>query len=48
MSSHIMAYLEPYVTLSYSEPCHIQNPDIEPKIYSERAEELFWHIQNAV
>ena len=22
----IVAYLKPYVTLAYSEPCHIQNP----------------------
>ena len=26
--SHIVAYLEPCVTLAYSEPCHIQNPSI--------------------
>ena len=26
--SHIVAYLEPCVTLAYSEPCHIQNPGI--------------------
>ena len=25
---HIVAYLEPCVTLTYSEPCHIQNPGI--------------------
>ena len=28
ISSHIVAYLEPCVTLAYSEPCHIQNPVI--------------------
>ena len=26
--SHIVAYLEPCVTLAYSELCHIQNPEI--------------------
>ena len=26
--SHIVAYLEPRVSLWYSEPCHIQNPGI--------------------
>ena len=26
--SHIVAYLEPCVTLAYLEPCHIQNPSI--------------------
>ena len=26
--SHIVAYLEPCVTLAYSEPCHIQNAGI--------------------
>ena len=26
--SHIVAYLEPCVTLAYSEPCHFQNPGI--------------------
>ena len=26
--SHVLAYLEPYVTLSYPGPCHIQNPGI--------------------
>ena len=25
---HIVAYLEPCMTLAYSEPCNIQNPDI--------------------
>ena len=28
ISSHIVAYLEPCVTLAYSEPCRIQNPGI--------------------
>ena len=28
MFSHIVAYLEPCVTLAYSEPCYIQNPGI--------------------
>ena len=27
-SRHIKTYLEPCVTLAYSGPCHIQNPDI--------------------
>ena len=26
--SHIVVYLEPYVSLAYSEPSHIQNPGI--------------------
>ena len=26
--SHIVAYLDPCVTLAYYKPCHIQNPDI--------------------
>ena len=26
--SQIVAYLEPCITLAYSEPCHIQNPGI--------------------
>ena len=26
--SHIVAYLEPCVTLAYSEPCHIQNSGV--------------------
>ena len=26
--SHIVAYLEPCETLTYSEPCHIQHPGI--------------------
>ena len=26
--SHIVTYLEPWKTLAYSEPCHIQNPGI--------------------
>ena len=42
--SHIVACLQPYVTLAYSQPCDIENTGIfyrykkkllEPKIYSE-------------
>ena len=47
--SYIMEYLEPYVTLAFSEPCHIQNPGIlRTKIYSKLCEGIFWYIQNAV
>ena len=39
---HIKAYLEPCVTLAYSEPCHIQTPGIF------RTQDIFrtrsWHI----
>ena len=33
--SYIVTYLEPCVTLAYSEPCHIQNPGIY------RAQDIF-------
>ena len=53
---HVMAYLEPCVTLAYPEPCHIQNPEIfrtrdifrarlrHALVYSERWEPC--HVQN--
>ena len=44
--SHIMGYLEPCVTLvTYSEPCHIQNPRY---IQDSVTEYIFSHIQNFV
>ena len=47
--SHMVAYLEPCVTL------HVQSPAIfgilaylVPKIYSELYQGIFWHNQNTV
>ena len=42
--SHVVKYLEPCITLSYSKPYHIHNSNV----YSELFQDLFWHIQNAV
>ena len=42
-----MAYLQPCVTPTYSERCHIQNSGIF-KIYSEICQSIFCHFQNAV
>ena len=53
MFGHIVAYLELCVTLAYSEPSHIQSLGIfrilaylEPKIYSELCQGIFWHISD--
>ena len=47
--SHVVAYLEPCVTLVYSEPYHIQNPGIfrTYKIYSELCQGIFRTLCNA-
>ena len=47
--SHIVAYLDYYVTLAYSEPCYIQNPCIfRTQDISEIYQGIFWHIYDAV
>ena len=40
--SYIVAYLEPYATLAYSDPCHIQNLDIF------RTQDLFRTLQRHI
>ena len=45
---YVVAYLEPCAALAYSEPSHIQIlAHLEPKVYSELCQGIFWHIQNA-
>ena len=47
--SHIVAFLEPFVTLTYSGSCHVNNPSIfRTKIYSKLCQGIFRHTQNAV
>ena len=48
ISSNTVAYLEPCVTLAYSEPCHIQNPGITNDIFRILSKHILAYSEHCV